>query len=125
MVIKTDIESALQTAQSDSRSLSCVYYDFRNPDCWELYQGNSAEDFHNGEIVLIAWDATEARLDRSAFYDWTFRRYDKDARVFRRNHGTFLVPDRVDRWREYWIYRYVGVPQNETKISCAGLEDVL
>lgn len=125
MVIKTDIESALQTAQSDSRSLSCVYYDFRNPDCWELYQGSSAEDFHNGEIVLIAWDATEARLDRSAFYDWTFRRYDNDARVFRRNHGTFLVPDRVDRWREYWIYRYVGVPQNETEISCAGLEDVL
>lgn len=125
MVIETDIESALQTAQNDSRSLSCVYYDFRNPDCWELYQGSSAEDFRNGEIVLIAWDATEARLDRSAYYDWTFRRYDKDTRIFRRNHGMFMVPDRVDRWREYWIYRYVGVPQNETEISCAGLEDVL
>lgn len=125
MIIKTDIESALQAAQHDSRSLPCTYDDFLNPDCWELYQGSSAEDFHNGEIVLIAWDATEPRCDRSAYYDWTFRRYDKGSGVFQRNHGTFGVPDRVDRWREFWIYRYVGVPQNETEISCAGLEDVV
>lgn len=124
MRIKTDIESALQTAQHDSRSLPCIYDDFLNPDCWELYQGSSAEDFHNGEIVLIAWDATETRCNRSAYYDWTFRRYDND-RVFRRNRGMFVAPAEVDRWREFWIYRYVGVPQNETEISCAGLEDVL
>lgn len=115
MIIKTDIESALQTAQHDSRSLPCTYDDFLNPDCWELYQGSSAEDFHNGEIVLIAWDATEPICDRSAYYDWTFRRYD----------SMFVAPAEVDQWREFWIYRYVGVPQNETEISCAGLEDVL
>ena len=123
MMIKTDIESALQTALANERSILPQYDAYDDPCNWVPFSGCDINDFEDGEIVLMAWDASE-RVGGGTYYNWTFREVDIADRAFRRNNGFFSEPHR-DRWNEYHIYRYQECVADETEISCAGLEDVL
>ena len=123
MMIKTDIESALKTALADVHSILPKYDAYDDPCNWVPFSGCDINDFDDGEIILMAWDASE-RVGEGSYYDWTFREVDLINRAFRRKGGSFGEP-REDRWHEYHIYRYQECATHETEISCAGLEDVL
>ena len=123
MMIKTDIESALQTALADKNSILPQYDAYDDPCNWVPFSGCSINDFDDGEIVLMAWDASE-RTGGHDHYDWTFREVDTAHRVFRRHGGMFSEP-REDRWREYYIYRYQKCVTDEMEISSASLEEIL
>ena len=123
MQIKTDIESALQTALADKNSILPQYDAYDDPCNWVPFSGCSINDFDDGEIVLMAWDASE-RTGWHDHYDWTFREVDTAGRVFRRRGGMFNEP-REDRWHEYYIYRYQECVADETEISSASLEEIL
>lgn len=122
MYIKTDIESALWIALADKGSILPQYDAYDDPANWVPYSGQSINDFENGEVVLMAWDAT-ARLDRFSYCDWTFRRVNLDRNIFEREGGYFGNPE-SDRWHEYLIYRYQKVA-DEPEISSASLEEIL
>ena len=123
MMIKTDIESAIKTALADKNSILPTYEAYDSPCNWVPFSGFDINDFADGEIVLMAWDASE-RVGGGTYYNWTFREVDITDRAFRRNNGFFSEPRR-DRWNEYHIYRYQECVADETEILCAGLEDVL
>lgn len=123
MQIKTDIESALEIALGDARSIFPQYDDFDDPCNWVPFSGCSINDFEDGEIVLMAWDASE-RIGGDSYYDWTFREVDLMDRTFRRKGGLFSEP-RDGRWNEYYIYRYQECATDETELSSASLEEIL
>lgn len=123
MMIKTDIESALRIALEDEHSILPQYDAYDDPANWVPYSGQNINDFDNGEVVLIAWDATE-RAGECSYYDWTFREVDLINRAFRRKGGSFGEP-REDRWNEYYIYRYQACVTDETEVSSASLEEIL
>lgn len=123
MIIKTDIESALKTALANERSILPQYDAYDDPCNWVPFSGCDINDFEDGEIVLIAWDASE-RMGEGSYYDWTFREVDLIDRAFRRKRGLFSAP-REDRWHEYHIYRYQECATDETELSSASLEDIL
>lgn len=123
MMIKTDIESALKTALADKNSILPKYDAYDDPCNWVPFSGCDINDFDDGEIVLMAWDASE-RMGEGSYYDWTFREVDTADRVFRRHGGLFSEPRR-DRWHEYHIYRYQECATYETEVSSASLEEIL
>ena len=123
MMIKTDIESALKTALADVHSILPKYDAYDDPCNWVPFSGCDINDFEDGEIVLMAWDASE-RAGEGSYYDWTFREVDTADRVFRRRGVMFNEP-REDRWHEYHIYRYQECATDETELSSASLEEIL
>lgn len=123
MMIKTDIESALKTALADVHSILPQYDAYDDPCNWVPFSGCDINDFEDGEIVLMAWDASE-RAGEGSYYDWTFREVDLINRAFRRKGGSFGEP-REDRWHEYHIYRYQECATYETELSSASLEEIL
>ena len=121
MVIKTDIESALEPAIHSSESVLCSYDGFDVPQNWERYTGSDCHDFHDGEVVLIAWECGDSS------FDWTFRVFDEEQRQFKRKSGFYYMPPSrgSSRWQEYIVYRYVGGAEDSIDIPSPRLEDVL
>lgn len=123
MMIKTDIESALRIALEDEHSILPQYDAYDDPANWVPYSGQNINDFDNGEVVLIAWDATADRGQYN-YWDWTFRKVNMKGKTFERRGGVFSEPSR-DRWHEYHIYRYQACVTDETELSSASLEEIL
>lgn len=123
MMIKTDIESALKTALADVLSILPKYDAYDDPCNWVPFSGCDINDFDDGEIVLMAWDASE-RMGEGSYYDWTFREVNIRNKTFERHGGVFSEPSR-DRWHEYHIYRYQACVTDETELSSASLEEIL
>lgn len=121
MAIKTDIVSALKTAIRSSESVPCSYPDFTNPVNWDRYEGTDYHDFRNGEVALIAWQSGKSS------YNWTFRSYDEEKKMFERIGGHFYMGwhPQSDNWNQYIIYRYVGGAEDETELLCPDLEAIL
>ena len=85
MMIKPDIESALRIALEDEHSILPQYDAYDDPANWVPYSGQNINDFDNGEVVLIAWDAT-AHRGQYNYWDWTFRKVNMKGKTFER-HG--------------------------------------